>query len=100
MMLQQTQVERVVPRWHAWLARTGALRPRRDDLSRAGPALRRLPARPRVPVPRTALRAAAQAVAVRGLVPPAARYGAARRRRRPPVGRPRGARRTRARRPR
>ena len=43
--------------------RAGALRPRRDDLPRAHPALRRLPARRGVPVARLALRAAAQAVA-------------------------------------
>ena len=53
--------------------RAGALRPRRDGLPRAHPALRGLPARRRLPLARAALRAAAQAVALRGLVPAAAR---------------------------
>ena len=45
--------------------RAGALRPRRDDLPRAHPALRRVPARGRLPVARAAVRAVAQAVAIR-----------------------------------
>ena len=58
--------------------RAGALRPRRDHLPRPRPALRRLPARRGLPVARPPLRAAAQAVALRGLVPPAAGDCAAR----------------------
>ena len=61
--------------------RTGADGPRTHDLPRARAALRRVPARRAVPVPRPALRAAAQAVALRGLVPPAPRGDAAARRR-------------------
>ena len=49
--------------------RPGALRPRRDDLPGARPALRDLPARRRLPLARVAVRAAAQAVALRRLVP-------------------------------
>ena len=59
--------------------RAGADGSRRDRLPRARPALRDLPARRRLPVARPPLRAASQAVALRGLVPPAARTGAARR---------------------
>ena len=61
-----TNVRRIQERTGARVRRlvhAGALRPRRDDLPRAHPALRRLPARGRVPVARVALRAAAQAVA-------------------------------------
>ena len=68
--------------------RTGALRPRRDDLPRADPPLRRVPTHPRLPLAGTPLRAPTQAVAVRGLLPPA------------PLERtPRGGRRTRSGRP-
>ena len=56
----------------------GPVRPRRDRLPRPGPALRVVPARRRLPVARTHLRAAAEAGPVRGLVPPAPRAGAAR----------------------
>ena len=68
--------------------RSGADGPRPHGLPRARPALRRVPARRALPVPRHALRAAAQAGALRGLVPPAPsrnaparRVGAARARR-------------------
>ena len=60
---------------HAFTAasRAGADGSRRDRLPRADPSLRRLPARGALPVARAALRAAAQAGRVRGLVPSAAR---------------------------
>ena len=58
--------------------RPGALRPRRDGLPRPDSALRGLPARRALPLARPPLRAAAQAVALRGLVPPAPRRRAAR----------------------
>ena len=60
----------------------GADGPRRDGLPRARSALRRVPARRRLPLARAALRAGAQAGAARGLVPAAARAHAAARRRR------------------
>ena len=59
----------------------GALRPRRHDLPRTRAALRDLPAGRGVPVARQSLRAAAEAVALRGLVP-ATPGGAAQARRR------------------
>src|SRR6476469_678657 len=58
----------------------GALRSRRHDLPRAHPALRGLPARRALSVARPPLRASAQAVALRGLVPPAKGRRTARRR--------------------
>ena len=51
------------------LVHAGAVRPRRDHLPRAHPALRRVPPRVGVPVAWLALRAAAQAVEVRRVVP-------------------------------
>ena len=45
------------------VVRAGALRPRRDRLPRSRPALPRMPARGRMPVARSPLRAVAQAVA-------------------------------------
>ena len=65
----------------------GALRPRRDDLPRADPTLRRLPAREPMSVSRADVRAAAEAVALRGLVPPAPRGPAPARRRGGATGR-------------
>ncbi len=59
------------------LLRAGALRPRRDRLPRPRSALRRVPARRRMPVAWNAVRAAAEAVAIRGLVPSAAGRDAA-----------------------
>ena len=58
----------------------GAVRSRRDDLPRPHPALHALPARGAVPVARADVRAAAQAVALRGIVPAAPRGAAAARR--------------------
>ena len=74
------------------LLRAGALRSRRDDLPRARPALRGLPARRGVPVAREPVRAAPKAVAVRGLVPAAPRGRA--QRRSPPAPAPPTARRS------
>ena len=51
--------------------RAGAHGPRRDDLPRPNPTLRRVPARRRVPVTRHARRAGPEAVPFRRLVPPA-----------------------------
>ena len=55
----------------------GAVRPRRDRLPRARAALWGVPARSRLPFARSHLRAAAQAGAVRRIVPPATRRAAA-----------------------
>src|SRR5581483_6697555 len=80
-------------------SRSGALRPRGYDLSRAPTTVPGLPARRPVPIGRPYLRAAAQARPVRGLVPAAARRASSARhaststRRRGPRGRrlaPRG----------
>ena len=85
------------PRLHPG-RRTGADGSRQDGLPRPRPALRRLPARSRVPVARPPLRAEPPPGAVRGLVPPAARGGSARGRRRLAAAGRRGRRRSRARR--
>ena len=80
--------------------RAGADGSRRDGLPRARSALRRMPAGRAVPVARPAVRAAAQAVPLRGLVPPAARERPARDHRGARARRRRGGRGARARRPR
>ena len=65
----------------------GALRPRRNRVPGAGAALRRVPAGGALPVARAAIRAAAEAVALRGLVPAAAGRAPAAGRRRGSAGR-------------
>ena len=96
-----TNVSRVQERTgHSFDARerAGADGSRRDRLPCARPSLRHLPAGGGLSVARPPLRAAAQAVAVRGLVPPASRTCAARDPRRRAAGRRRGRRRARTRR--